>query len=97
MTNNENPKLVTAERAREIVELGGSVHRDERFTFDFKYIVDTMPAELAHYAPSANPTQGMNMPPSYGHTYANCSHRSDFANIAEHDRDCPYDESLGSQ
>jgi hypothetical protein len=36
------PKLVTAERAREIIEAGGAVHRDERYTGDYRYIVDDM-------------------------------------------------------
>lgn len=39
----ENPKLVTAERAREITEAGGTVRRDERYTGDYKYIVVFMP------------------------------------------------------
>lgn len=41
---DETPKLVTAERAREIVDAGGVVHRDERYSGDYRYIVDDMGA-----------------------------------------------------
>ncbi len=40
-----NPKLVTAERAREIIDAGGSVHRSDRYSGDYRYIVDRMPPE----------------------------------------------------
>lgn len=37
----ENPRLTDADGARAIVEAGGSVHRDERYTGDYRYIVDS--------------------------------------------------------
>mgnify|MGYP001111778512 CR=1 FL=1 len=35
------PRLTTAEGAREIVEAGGSVHRDDRYTGDYRYLIDS--------------------------------------------------------
>lgn len=38
-----NGATVTAERAREIVDAGGAVHRDDRFTGSYRYTVDRAP------------------------------------------------------
>jgi hypothetical protein len=40
-TVGQTVKLVDADRAREIIEAGGSVHRDQRYNGDYKYIVDS--------------------------------------------------------
>lgn len=48
----KTPRLVTAERAREIVEAGGAVHRDDRFSGDYRYIVDDM-GSLPSYPPAS--------------------------------------------
>jgi hypothetical protein len=31
---------ITAERAQEIIDAGGSVHRDDRYQFEYRYFVD---------------------------------------------------------
>ena len=36
--------LTTSDGAREIIEAGGRVHRDERYTGDYRYIVDYDPS-----------------------------------------------------
>lgn len=38
-----NPRLTTSDGAREILAAGGRVHRDERYTGDYRYIVDYDP------------------------------------------------------